>query len=883
MMEMMSKDLKKATSSSNNNTTTTKLTRPNLLISKSTDIRLEQLADNAKLINVNKSNDTSTGVKHLSQNIIVNTKLISSTTSQATTSKKETNLVQKQNLTDCVNELLRDYPCHHCESLEIWSNESIGSFFTKENQTSPFNLTQTETAELTKNEFNPRERRNSNCLFDIGDVGNYESPLKVFRGYRFNSNFLKANGLEETYSRFYCNSIDFRRPFCPFDLHGSCKDSNCTYQHTNVMLMDNLQRTEHLLSYCPKLLDLSSDNPSSKEATKKLKQYAKTFMTTHLNKMSIQDYFKYLYNHVIENLPSSNRTILSRIPGLCPSFSKFVGVFDNDLVKLNQDYDNLISSLSSSVEMGKKRNDDKNVSLLDQQQNKTLNSLLTLFETILKVNVSRSTQIKYIYLTANEIINIEWLNKQQQEQQEIESESNETWKLNNKEKIIVWIYYALQIAKNCETFNTTLDKILNVLSNALEVNPKCELIWLVYLKCYQCQRHGMKDYHEICMLCMDNLITYDLVWFMLTTCPGQFVYLIIEKYEKFLLQVDAHTLTNEFEQTVTINRVKSVNRVSFYLAQLILYHVYIESIMHPNKTDKEEECLFIKYLHSNEIVKKLEPNDFCFLWLNVIYERAFGYLPTSLHSTTLLATRCKRYFETQPFWRCSLHTQRLFHSKMFACIRAMYSSPSSTSFKRRYDSFLLPWNRLNHLKGSNQPCSTTIDNNNSTKTNELLDSLRSLFHEGLKILSNRCVCKLEARQHSMPLFINLINLEVANKRYEVATKLCERLLKGAASDRNMTKELWLSQLYIQRFPNKNGDKLLVNILDLFKNDAQIIFIATQYYSALPLASRSPSSVDVKTKNERLIENFIINFYYDNKCQFNSQTKSMTNPVDTLFK
>jgi hypothetical protein len=39
------------------------------------------------------------------------------------------------------------------------------------------------------------------------------------------------------------------------------------------MTMDNFQRTEHLLSYCPQLLGLSSQNATPKETIKKLSMY----------------------------------------------------------------------------------------------------------------------------------------------------------------------------------------------------------------------------------------------------------------------------------------------------------------------------------------------------------------------------------------------------------------------------------------------------------------------------------------------------------------------------------------------------------------------------------------------------------------------------------
>ena len=110
-------------------------------------------------------------------------------------------------------------------------------------------------------------------VYEIEDVLAYESPLKVYKGYRFSSNFSKTSEVEEAYSKFYCNMIDFRRPFCPFDMHGSCKDSQCAYQHFNVTAMDNLQRTEHLFSYCLQMLGISPAVTTQKDAVKKLSKF----------------------------------------------------------------------------------------------------------------------------------------------------------------------------------------------------------------------------------------------------------------------------------------------------------------------------------------------------------------------------------------------------------------------------------------------------------------------------------------------------------------------------------------------------------------------------------------------------------------------------------
>ena len=54
-------------------------------------------------------------------------------------------------------------------------------------------------------------------------------------------------------------------------------------------------------------------------------------MCTNLNKMSIKDYFKYLYDEVMTNLKRSDQhpnTILSRIPVLCINNNQSIGAFN---------------------------------------------------------------------------------------------------------------------------------------------------------------------------------------------------------------------------------------------------------------------------------------------------------------------------------------------------------------------------------------------------------------------------------------------------------------------------------------------------------------------------------------------------------------------------
>ena len=375
----------------------------------------------------------------------------------------------------------------------------------------------------------------------IDDVSKYESPLKVFRGYRFSSNFSKINQFEEAYSRLYCNAIDFRKPFCPFDLHGSCKDSNCIYQHSNVMTMDNFQRTEHFLSYCPDLLQLS-ESPTAKEAAKKLKNYAKTFMSNNLNRMSIRDYFKHLYDHIVTHLKlsPSYTTILSRMPVLCLNNNKSIGVIDH------------LNEASTDLKVSSQLNGPE------------IDVLLNLLDLILQANMNRLLDIKLKNALANSQLDLNWLRKHQKLVDEKNTDTTSpALYLNGNEMVLAWIFYARHVyaSKQLENF-AKIEKLLNVLCNSLESNPKSEILWLIYLKAYLYKRNACNDYHEICMLCMDNLVTYDLVWFMLSTCKTLFQDVLLERYEKHLLNLKSdNRLLAEFEQRSDDTNISSEQKV----------------------------------------------------------------------------------------------------------------------------------------------------------------------------------------------------------------------------------------------------------------------------------------------------------------------------------
>ena len=59
----------------------------------------------------------------------------------------------------------------------------------------------------------------------------YESPLKIFKAYRYHPEYSK-NVSQGYHSWTYSHNIDTDKEFCPWETSGGiCNDTECEYQH----------------------------------------------------------------------------------------------------------------------------------------------------------------------------------------------------------------------------------------------------------------------------------------------------------------------------------------------------------------------------------------------------------------------------------------------------------------------------------------------------------------------------------------------------------------------------------------------------------------------------------------------------------------------------
>lgn len=381
-------------------------------------------------------------------------------------------------------------------------------------------------------------------------------------------------------------------------------------------------------------------------------------METNLRQMSIKDYFKYLYDHILENLKIGktnhlngqfydNRfefcisiidppglTILSRLPILCLNNNKSIGAYDH--LEFETYHDIITESGNDATSIGRENGgslmgggSQQNPQLIQLNSSSSSSSLgANAYESTSSAAVSSLNSLEHLSLafdhalssnnvrrplecTLNSLLvtrqlDIEWLKANETfvdrqargDAVEPQNDQERRFVRDEDELTLAWLFHARQVLHTTTSGDLIVERVLNVLSNALEANPRRELVWLLYLQAYLCKRNAHTDYHEICLLCMDNLVTYDLVWLILNTCPAEYVELVVDRYEKFLLSCSHADLIlfEQLKQEKSCDQIENssdetnaTKRVSYYLFELILFNVYfhMNSIHRANTTSSE--------------------------------------------------------------------------------------------------------------------------------------------------------------------------------------------------------------------------------------------------------------------------------------------------------
>ncbi|XP_062856293.1 zinc finger C3H1 domain-containing protein [Trichomycterus rosablanca] len=130
--------------------------------------------------------------------------------------------------------------------------------------------------------------------------GPYQSPLLVFRSYRFSPYFRTKEKLSLS-SVTYSNTVEPRKCFCRFDLTGTCNDDGCQWQHMRNCTLNGNQLFQDILSYSLPLIGCSEDS-STNEIIQATERYIKKLFGGSKDRMGSDQKAVLLVSKVNESL-----------------------------------------------------------------------------------------------------------------------------------------------------------------------------------------------------------------------------------------------------------------------------------------------------------------------------------------------------------------------------------------------------------------------------------------------------------------------------------------------------------------------------------------------------------------------------------------------------
>ncbi|CAI9559958.1 unnamed protein product [Staurois parvus] len=130
--------------------------------------------------------------------------------------------------------------------------------------------------------------------------GTYQSPLLVFKSYRFSPYFRTKEKLLLS-SVSYSNMIEPKTFFCRFDLQGTCNDDDCQWQHMRDCTLSRKQLFQDILSYDLDLIGCS-EKSTDEEIIAATEKYVDRLFGVNRDRMSMDLMSVLLVSHVNESL-----------------------------------------------------------------------------------------------------------------------------------------------------------------------------------------------------------------------------------------------------------------------------------------------------------------------------------------------------------------------------------------------------------------------------------------------------------------------------------------------------------------------------------------------------------------------------------------------------
>ncbi|XP_065052847.1 zinc finger C3H1 domain-containing protein-like [Rhopilema esculentum] len=412
----------------------------------------------------------------------------------------------------------------------------------------------------------------------------YTSPLLNFRSYRL-SPWFRMKEKKGVGSKTYSHKIEPLRTVCPYDWSGKCLDKTCNKQHASeAFSLTDDELLQDLILYEPRIADISAKD-SLKLKREKITTFVKRLREKYGSKMTI-DHLIVLLIHDIKELRKQAQNIKGSLP------------YNVNLVK---------RSLKRPVQ-----SEDDN-----ENEVKYSSETLTLEERSWKKELSgdrgESQELRYfeedydIRRTLEALVN------------------------SNPSDVKSWILLAkhrtskkyMTLSEQGQTVENE-NHALNILSKALEANPYCEDLWMIYLDIFS-KRNNVVELREMFVQAVDYCRSYAVWWKCLQ----------LEKSydDKIEICLDILGFLLEIADNGDAFEVRS-----HHLLETVLYILKLETERH----EKQSALTVIQSalglangsqdlpINVPKISRDLSPSDLVLLWLCHISLVAFSKLPQAL-------------------------------------------------------------------------------------------------------------------------------------------------------------------------------------------------------------------------------------------------------------
>ncbi|XP_048448138.1 zinc finger C3H1 domain-containing protein, partial [Rhincodon typus] len=348
--------------------------------------------------------------------------------------------------------------------------------------------------------------------------GPYNSPLLVFKSYRFSPYFRNKEKLLIS-SVSYSNLIDPKQSFCRFDLTGTCNDDDCQWQHMRDCILNQCQLFQDLLSYNLSLIKCS-DFSTDEEIRVAAENYVDKQFGKNKDRMTTDEMAVLLVSQVNEST------------GHTPPFTTF-----KDRRKWKPQI------------LRKQVSESGTINGSDDEQNSGPIRYAKSVEhswpgTHALDAVITPDDVRYFAAETDDIANLE------------------TSVMENPQDVQLWIKLAYKYMNQKEgTPTECLDAALNALARALEINRTDPEIWCHYLNLFS-KRGTKEEVQEMCETAVQYAPT-NAVWWTYLTLENSFdgKDYVCSRIVQFLME--------------TIEKSEKSEILSFQLLQSLLFWVQL--------------------------------------------------------------------------------------------------------------------------------------------------------------------------------------------------------------------------------------------------------------------------------------------------------------------